>query len=63
MAGHAIPNTEDLTGRVDTNRLAAAAAATRGRSSDGPDDDDDPPGNAEQVVGRRIVTRPAEEPT
>ncbi|AGB26866.1 PPE family protein (plasmid) [Mycobacterium sp. JS623] len=62
IAGRDIPHTEDVTGRVDTNRLAAAAAATRGRSSDGPDDDD-PPGKAEQVVRQRIVTRPPEEPT
>lgn len=63
IAGPDIPHTEDVTGRVDTNRLAAAAAATRGGSSAGPDDDDDPPGKAEQVVRRRIVTRPPEEPT
>jgi hypothetical protein len=61
IAGPDIPHTEDVTGRVDTNRLDAAAAATRGRSSGGPDGDDDPPSSSERVVRRRIVTRPPEE--
>jgi hypothetical protein len=57
-----IPHTEDVTGRVDTNRLSAAAAATRGGKPDAPDDDD-PPQKPDRVVRRRIVVRPPEEPT
>lgn len=57
-----IPHTEDVTGRVDTNRLSAAAATTqRGRSSEPPDDNDSPEAGAPVV--RRLVTRPPKEPT
>ena len=63
IVGPDVPHTEDVTGRVDTNRLSAAAAATRGRGPDAPDNDDDPPSNVEQVVRRRIVVRPPEEPS
>jgi hypothetical protein len=56
-----IPHTEDVTGRVDTDRLAAAAAATRARITDA-DDDDNPPGDGGPIV-RRLVTKPPEEPT
>ena len=57
-----IPHTEDVTGRVDTDRLSAAAAATRARIADPPDNDDNPPSSGEPIV-RRLVTRPPEEPT
>jgi hypothetical protein len=60
IVGPDVPHTEDVTGRVDTNRLSAAAAATRAR---GPDDGDgDPPSNTEQMVRRRVVVRAPEEP-
>ena len=57
-----IPHTEDVTGRVDTNRLSAAAAATQRDRHPEPPDDDDPPDPATPVV-RRLVTRPPREPS
>ena len=58
-----IPHTEDVTGRVDTNRLSAAASANhyRDRSTQGPAGDD-PPDSGAPVV-RRLVTRRPEEPS
>jgi hypothetical protein len=55
-----VPHTEDVTGRVDTTRLAAAAAANRDR-----DRDPEPPadGSADSAVVRRLVTHPPKEPT
>ena len=57
-----IPHTEDVTGRVDTDRLSAAAAAARARIADASKDDDNPPRAGEPLV-RRLVTKPPEEPT
>lgn len=56
---HDIPHTEDVTGRVDTNRLSAAAAATRDRTSGPPDGDNSPDPGAPIV--RRLVTRAPKE--
>jgi hypothetical protein len=54
-----IPHTEDITGRVDTNRLSVASAAHRDDrqppGDGGPSDD--PPG----PIVRRLVTRPPKE--
>ena len=55
-----IPHTEDVTGRVDTNRLSAAAAANRDRSPQPPVDDD--PRDSAPIV-RRLVTRKPTEPS
>jgi hypothetical protein len=55
-----IPHTEDVTGRVDTNRLSAAAAANRDHSRE-PPDNDNPPDSAPIV--RRLVTRAPKEPS
>lgn len=57
-----IPHTEDVTGRVDTNRLAVASAATRDKNPNPPDDDPTPPDSSKPVV-RRLTTRPPKEPT
>jgi hypothetical protein len=57
-----IPHTEDVTGRVDTNRLAVAAANTRDRQREPPDADSPPPDSSQPVV-RRLTTRPPKEPT
>lgn len=57
-----IPHTEDVTGRVDTNRLSAAAAATqRDRNPQPPNEGDSP--DATSPVVRRLVTRPPKEPS
>lgn len=56
-----VPHTEDVTGRVDTNRLSVASATTRERNPDPPGDDPTPPSSSEPVV-RRLRTRPPEEP-
>lgn len=61
VVGRDIPHTEDVTGRVDTNRLAAAAASHRDRDPEAPNDDN-PPGPAAPIV-RRLVTRTPKEPT
>ena len=55
-----IPHTEDVTGRVDLDRLSAAAAA--GRPAPEPPSDDTPSDSSAPVV-RRLVTRPPKEPT
>ena len=55
-----IPHAEDVTGRVDTNRLSAAAAANRDRSPQPPVDDD--PRDSAPIV-RRLVTRKPTEPS
>ena len=55
-----IPHTEDVTGRVDLDRLSAAAAA--GRPAPEPPSDDTPSDSPAPVV-RRLVTRPPKEPT
>lgn len=57
-----IPHTEDITGRVDTNRLAAASAATPRDRNPEPPNDDAPPDASNPVV-RRLVTRPPKEPS
>lgn len=57
-----IPHTEDVTGRVDTNRLSAASAATQRERHPEPPDNDDPPDAGAPVV-RRLVTRPPKEPS
>lgn len=57
-----IPHTENVTGRVDTNRLSAAAAATQRDRNPEPPNDDDPPDATSPVV-RRLVTRPPKEPS
>jgi hypothetical protein len=54
-----IPHTEDVTGRTDTNRLAAAAR----RDPRPPHDDDAPPPDSTAPVVRRLTTRPPKEPT
>jgi hypothetical protein len=54
-----IPHTEDVTGRVDTDRLSAAAASSRERNPE-PPNDDSPPDSAPPIV-RRLVTRPPRE--
>jgi hypothetical protein len=56
-----IPHTEDVTGRVDTNRLSAAAAAHHHDRNPQPPDDDNPPDAAPPVV-RRLVPRAPKEP-
>jgi hypothetical protein len=56
-----IPHTEDVTGRVDTNRLAVAAANSRDRQPEPPNDDSTPPDSSQPVV-RRLTTRPPKEP-
>jgi hypothetical protein len=58
-----IPHTEDVTGRVDTNRLAVASAATRDKNPNPPDDDDPTPPDSAKPVVRRLTTRPPKEPT
>lgn len=59
-----IPHTEDVTGRVDTNRLAVASAATRDKNPKSSEDDDDPtPPDSPKPVVRRLTTRPPKEPT
>lgn len=57
-----VPHTEDVTGRVDTNRLAVASAATRERNPE-PPNDDPPPQDPAQPIVRRLTTRPPKEPT
>jgi hypothetical protein len=57
-----IPHTEDVTGRVDTNRLSAAAAANHRDRSPEPPNDDNSPDSAVPIV-RRLVTRAAKEPS
>jgi hypothetical protein len=57
-----IPHTEDVTGRVDTNRLSAAAAANHRDHSPEPPNDDNSPGAAPPIV-RRLVTRAPKEPS
>jgi hypothetical protein len=57
-----IPHTEDVTGRVDTNRLSAAAAASHRDRSPEPPNDDDPPDSGAPIV-RRLVTRAPTEPS
>jgi hypothetical protein len=56
-----IPHTEDVTGRVDTNRLSAAAAAHHHDRNPQPPEDDNPPDAAAPVV-RRLVPRAPKEP-
>lgn len=58
-----IPHTEDVTGRVDTNRLAVASSATREKIPNPPDDDGPPPSDSPKPVVRRLTTRPPKEPT
>lgn len=60
VVSKAVPHTEDVTGRTDTNRLAAASAAHRARNPDPPHDDSPPP-DSDQPVIRRLVTRPPQE--
>lgn len=64
VVGRDIPHTEDVTGRVDTNRLSAAAAAAASHRDRDPEppSDDNPPGPAAPIV-RRLVTRTPKEPT
>jgi len=57
-----IPHTEDVTGRVDTDRLAAAAAANHRARNTEPPDDEEPPDPAQPIV-RRLVTRSPREPS
>jgi hypothetical protein len=57
-----IPHTEDVTGRVDTDRLSAAAAASRRDRGPEPPFDDNPPDPTTPTV-RRLVTRPPDEPS
>ena len=57
-----IPHTEDVTGRVDTNRLSAAAAANQRDRNPEPPNDDDSPGPAAPIV-RRLVTRAPKDPS
>jgi hypothetical protein len=57
-----IPHTEDVTGRVNTNRLSAAAAANHRDRNLEPPNDDDPPEPAAPIV-RRLVTRAPKEPS
>ncbi|KPN49059.1 hypothetical protein AN933_22405 [Mycobacterium intracellulare subsp. chimaera] len=58
-----IPHTEDVTGRVDTDRLSAAASANHYRDrTAGFSGGDDPPDGPQPVV-RRLVTRRPEEPS
>lgn len=56
-----VPHTEDVTGRTDTNRLAAASATHRARNPEPPHDDSPPPSDPDQPVIRRLVTRPPQE--
>jgi hypothetical protein len=59
---HDIPHTEDVTGRVDTNRLSAAAAnVQRDRSPEPPNEDNSPDSGAPVV--RRLVSRKREDPS
>ncbi len=60
VVSKAVPHTEDVTGRTDTNRLAAASAAHRARNPE-PPHDDSPPSDSDQPVIRRLVTRPPQE--
>jgi hypothetical protein len=55
-----IPHTEDVTGRTDTNRLAAAAAGHRERNNPEPPNDDN---SSSKPIVRRLTTRPPKEPT
>ena len=57
-----IPHTEDVTGRVDTNRLLVAAAASHRDRNPEPPNDDNPPDAAAPIV-RRLVTRRPKEPS
>lgn len=57
-----IPHTEDVTGRVDTDRLAAAAAANHRARNTEPPDDEGPPDPAQPIV-RRLVTRTPRDPS
>lgn len=57
---HDIPHTEDVTGRVDTNRLSAAAAATHRDRNPEPPNEDSSPDPAPPIV-RRLVTRKSED--
>ena len=59
---HDIPHTEDVTGRVDTNRLSAAAAASHRDRDLEPPSDENPPDSAAPIV-RRLVTRAPKEPS
>jgi hypothetical protein len=56
-----VPHTEDVTGRVDTNRLSAASSASRRERSPRPPDDDGDDSPPETPVVRRLVTRRPEE--
>jgi len=60
VVSKAVPHTEDVTGRTDTNRLAAASAAHRARNPEPPHDDSPPP-DSDQPVIRRLVSRPPQE--
>lgn len=59
-----VPNTEDVTGRTETNRLAAASASTN--TGPGPNPDDPPENSVTQTprgtVIRQIKTRPPKDP-
>jgi hypothetical protein len=57
-----IPHTEDVTGRVDTNRLSAAAANVARERGPGPPNEDNSPDAGAPVV-RRLVTRKREDPS
>lgn len=60
-----IANTEDVTGRTDTNRLAAASASTNTGPGPGPDPDppENPPAQTPRgTVIRQIKTRPPKDP-
>ena len=57
---HDVPHTEDVTGRVDLDRLSAAASGV-GREPEPPNDDN--PSDSSAPVVRRLVTRTPKEPT
>jgi hypothetical protein len=64
VVGRDVPHTEDVTGRVDTNRLSAAASAAHRDSNPEPPHDDSPPtADADGAVIRRLVTRAPREPS
>jgi hypothetical protein len=54
-----VPHTEDVTGRVDLDRLSAAASG--GHDPEPPDDSSGPDPVAPVV--RRLVTKPPKEPS
>jgi hypothetical protein len=62
VAPRDIPHTEDVTGRTDTNRLAAASAAQRDRNPQPPDEHTSPPPDSSTPVVRRLTTKPPNEP-